>query len=77
MAKEIKTIKTLDEQDRELFAENLLIADDSGALATAIILILNSEFERNKLIEYGKQRIEDFSYQIISKQLLSLYLRLN
>ena len=51
--------------------------DDSGALATAIILILNSEFERNKLIEYGKQRIEDFSYQIISKQLLSLYLRLN
>ncbi|MSY68067.1 MAG: phenylalanine--tRNA ligase subunit beta, partial [Actinobacteria bacterium] len=35
MAKEIKSIKTLDEQERELFAENLLIADDSGALAIA------------------------------------------
>lgn len=35
MAKEIKTIKTLDEQERELFAENLLITDDSGALAIA------------------------------------------
>ena len=35
LANEIKTIKTLDEQDRELFPENLLIADDSGALAIA------------------------------------------
>ena len=34
-AKEIKTIKTLDEQQRELFPENLLIADESGALAIA------------------------------------------
>lgn len=35
LAKEIKTIKTLDEQVRTLFPENLLIADDSGALAIA------------------------------------------
>jgi len=35
LAKEIKSIKTLDSQDRGLFPENLLIADDSGALAIA------------------------------------------
>jgi len=47
--------------------------DDSEAMAAAIEKVLSLSSERTRLIDYGKERVQAFSFQSLSGQLASLY----
>lgn len=56
-------------QDRSVYFPH----DDAEAMAAAIERVLSSGSERARLIDYGKERVEAFSFQSLSGQLESLY----
>lgn len=47
--------------------------NDEVAMAQAIDFVLTSGAERARLIDYGKERVQAFSFQILSEQLATLY----
>jgi len=47
--------------------------DDAEAMAAAIETVLSSSSERARLIDYGKERVQAFSFQSLAGQLASLY----
>jgi glycosyltransferase involved in cell wall biosynthesis len=47
--------------------------NDSEAIADAIDKVLSSDSEITRLIQYGNQRVQDFSFSKISMDLVSLY----
>ena len=47
--------------------------DDSEAMAATIEKVLSSSSERARLIEYGKERLQAFSFQRLSAQLENVY----
>lgn len=47
--------------------------DDSDAMAAAIEKVLSSGSERTRLIEYGKERVQDFDFYSLAGQLECLY----
>ncbi len=47
--------------------------DNSEAMAAAIETVLSSGCERARLIDYGKERVQAFSFQSLAGQLASLY----
>jgi glycosyltransferase involved in cell wall biosynthesis len=51
--------------------------DDAEAMATAIEKVLSSSSERTRLIGYGKERVQAFSFQGLAGQMANLYESLN
>ena len=47
--------------------------DDAEAMAAAIEAVLSSGSERARLIDYGKERVQAFSFQSLAGQLENLY----
>jgi len=47
--------------------------DNSDSMADAIENMLGSKDERNRLIEYGYERVRDFSFPALASQIKSLY----
>lgn len=47
--------------------------DDSTAMARAIAMLAGSGDEQRRLIDYGRRRVEDFSFEALSRELISLY----
>jgi glycosyltransferase involved in cell wall biosynthesis len=47
--------------------------DDTALMAAAIAHVLSSASDRERLMAYGAQRIQSFSYQRLSEQLARLY----
>lgn len=47
--------------------------DDSDSMANSIDLVLSSESEQGRLIEYGNDRVKDFSFKKVAKELACLY----
>ena len=47
--------------------------DDCEAMASAIELVLSSGLERARLIEYGNERVQAFSFQSLAAQVEGLY----
>ena len=47
--------------------------DDAEAMAAAIETVLSSSSERARLIDYGKERVQAFSFQILAGQMAHLY----
>jgi glycosyltransferase involved in cell wall biosynthesis len=47
--------------------------DDAESIAAAMETVLSSKSECARLIEYGKERVQAFSFQILSGQLEGLY----
>lgn len=56
-------------QDRGIYFPH----DDVELMADAIEKGLSSTGERTKLVEYGKERVKDFSFQSLAKQIGHLY----
>jgi glycosyltransferase involved in cell wall biosynthesis len=46
---------------------------DSHAISAAITFVLSSSIERNRLVEYGKQRVIQFTYEALAKKLEQIY----
>lgn len=46
---------------------------DAEAMAVAIETVLSSESESTRLVDYGKERVKEFSFESLSGQLASLY----
>ena len=51
-------------------------AADVKDMAAAIRIVCQSEDERRRLVEYGRQRVKDFSFEVLSKQVEQMYRRL-
>ena len=47
--------------------------DDIEAMAEGIEMLSGSDDEQQRLISYGQRRVPDFSFEILSKELISLY----
>ena len=47
--------------------------DDAEAMAVAILTVLSSGSESKRLVEYGIERVQAFSFQSLSEQLEALY----
>lgn len=50
--------------------------DDADAMAHAIETGLSASSERMRLVEYGKERVKEFSFQSLAEQLERLYVKL-
>jgi len=46
---------------------------DTQAMALAIEVVMSSSHERERLVKYGSERIQDFSFQGLAKQMETLY----
>ena len=46
---------------------------DAESMAGAIDKVLSSSSERTRLVEYGNERVQDFSFQSLGMQLEHLY----
>lgn len=47
--------------------------DDSNSMAGAIAMLARSNDEQKRLIDYGRNRVKDFSFDTLSKELVSFY----
>ncbi|MGX1100227.1 glycosyltransferase family 4 protein [Amorphus sp. MBR-141] len=47
--------------------------DDSNAMASAIATLARSDDEQKRLVDYGSIRVKDFSFDTLSKELVSFY----
>lgn len=47
--------------------------EDTSAMARAIAMVAGSDDEQRRLIDYGRSRVKDFSYDKLSMELLSFY----
>jgi glycosyltransferase involved in cell wall biosynthesis len=47
--------------------------DDIHAMANAIAMLARSNDEQKRLIDYGRGRVKDFSFDTLSKELVSFY----
>ncbi|MDF2369217.1 MAG: glycosyltransferase family 1 protein [Rhizobiaceae bacterium] len=65
---DIAVFKELSEEQGVYFAHN-----DVNAMASAIAILARSNVEQKRLIDYGGRRVKDFSFNRLSKELVSFY----